>query len=132
MSAPTLNRYWRLFNDLGFSPPPTVNPEPPAVIAEAFLGLTHRLSTSRDDAGYRPAHPATHIVSGAPTTDSSVDTSANTTPIAPDLGISAQLGGTTTSYNRGEVGNPECHRRTITDKNINKVFDVMLMIVHVL
>ncbi|RZR90032.1 hypothetical protein BHM03_00017853 [Ensete ventricosum] len=41
-SAPTSNRYWRLFNDLGFSPP-MVNLGPPTVTAEAFLGLTHQV-----------------------------------------------------------------------------------------
>ncbi|RZS02673.1 hypothetical protein BHM03_00032752 [Ensete ventricosum] len=37
--APTPNRYWRLLNDLGFTPP-APNPGPPAVLTKVFLGLT--------------------------------------------------------------------------------------------
>ncbi|RRT78448.1 hypothetical protein B296_00003892 [Ensete ventricosum] len=37
--AHTPNRYWRLLNDLGFTPP-APNPGPPAVLTKVFLGLT--------------------------------------------------------------------------------------------
>ncbi|RWV79081.1 hypothetical protein GW17_00059845 [Ensete ventricosum] len=40
--APTLNRYWKLLNDPGFSPP-IANLDPPVVSTEAFLGLTHQV-----------------------------------------------------------------------------------------
>ncbi|RWV78432.1 hypothetical protein GW17_00060608 [Ensete ventricosum] len=40
--APTSNRYWRLLNDPGFSPP-VENPGPPPVSVEAFLGFTHQV-----------------------------------------------------------------------------------------
>ncbi|RRT42710.1 hypothetical protein B296_00050773 [Ensete ventricosum] len=40
--APMPNRYWRLFNDPGFSPP-IVNPRSPMVSIEAFLCLTHQV-----------------------------------------------------------------------------------------
>ncbi|RRT84784.1 hypothetical protein B296_00002413 [Ensete ventricosum] len=39
--APTPNRYRRLLNDPGFSPP-VANPGPPPVSVEAFFGLTHQ------------------------------------------------------------------------------------------
>ncbi|RWV94825.1 hypothetical protein GW17_00042601 [Ensete ventricosum] len=42
-SAPTPNRYWRLFNDPGFSPP-KVNPRQPVVMTKAFLGLAYQCS----------------------------------------------------------------------------------------
>ncbi|RRT67423.1 hypothetical protein B296_00003678 [Ensete ventricosum] len=40
-SAPTPNRYWRMLTNLGFSPT-VMNLEPPVVMVEAFLGLTHQ------------------------------------------------------------------------------------------
>ncbi|RWW60845.1 hypothetical protein BHE74_00032130 [Ensete ventricosum] len=39
---PTPNRYWRLLNESGLSPP-IVNPGPPPVSAEAFFDLTHQV-----------------------------------------------------------------------------------------
>ncbi|RWW81318.1 hypothetical protein BHE74_00010297 [Ensete ventricosum] len=48
---PTPNRYWRLFNDPGLTPPaPGLTPlplnlEPPIVTTEAFLGLTQQVQT---------------------------------------------------------------------------------------
>ncbi|RRT65829.1 hypothetical protein B296_00040169 [Ensete ventricosum] len=40
--VPTPNRYWRLLNDPGLSPP-TTNPGPPPVSGEAFFYLTHQV-----------------------------------------------------------------------------------------
>ncbi|RWW11398.1 hypothetical protein GW17_00024990 [Ensete ventricosum] len=48
---PTPNRYWRLFNDLGLTPPapglipPPPNLGPPIVTTEAFLGLAQQVQT---------------------------------------------------------------------------------------
>ncbi|RZR85484.1 hypothetical protein BHM03_00012486 [Ensete ventricosum] len=44
MVAPTPNRYWRLFNNPGFTPP-ALNPGPPAVSAEVFLSFTQQVQT---------------------------------------------------------------------------------------
>ncbi|RWW80984.1 hypothetical protein BHE74_00010648 [Ensete ventricosum] len=41
---PTPNRYWRLFNDPGLTPPPP-SLGPPVVTAEAFLGLAQQVRT---------------------------------------------------------------------------------------
>ncbi|RWW77842.1 hypothetical protein BHE74_00013957 [Ensete ventricosum] len=42
--APTPSRYWRLFNDPGFTPP-APNTGPPAILTEAFLSLTQQVKT---------------------------------------------------------------------------------------
>ncbi|RRT63592.1 hypothetical protein B296_00031935 [Ensete ventricosum] len=41
-AVPTPNRFWRIMTDPGF-PSPASNPAPPAVTAEAFLGLTSQV-----------------------------------------------------------------------------------------
>ncbi|RRT85928.1 hypothetical protein B296_00000369 [Ensete ventricosum] len=44
VAAPTPSRYWRLFNDPGFTPP-APNTQPPAISTEAFLSLTQQVKT---------------------------------------------------------------------------------------
>ncbi|RRT47241.1 hypothetical protein B296_00053869 [Ensete ventricosum] len=52
-SAPTPSRYYRLFNDPGFSPlGPSV--KHPIVSAEAFLGLTHQVQALGPSYASRP------------------------------------------------------------------------------
>ncbi|RWW08821.1 hypothetical protein GW17_00027718 [Ensete ventricosum] len=47
MLAPTSNHYWRMLTDPGF-PSLVMNPGPPIITAEAFLGLTHQVNLDLD------------------------------------------------------------------------------------
>ncbi|RRT49919.1 hypothetical protein B296_00040645 [Ensete ventricosum] len=80
MSVPTLNRYWWLLSDPGFSPL-IANLEPTIVSVEAFIGLTQGPGIGQDDADHRPAHsPVDADVSISTIGRPSISTTARSAP----------------------------------------------------